>query len=152
MASSVRLGQTLRGQHGLYTICKQLQETVWLAKHEPNILTKKVGPQLSLSKGGQEQSVIIKSVNHFCLQNERDVLKRFQNRTPFLRPLINEIAEPSDPPAIVLKHLNDHLLNASASQRLTNKEIKLVARSVLVALQALHEHNFVHTGIHNFPR
>ncbi|KAB8257634.1 kinase-like domain-containing protein [Aspergillus pseudonomiae] len=147
MASSLQLGQALRGQHGLYIISKQLQETGWLAKPEPHFLRKKVGPELILSKGRREQSVIIKSINHFRLQNERDVLKRFQNRTPFLRPLIDEIVEPSDLPAIVLSHLDDHLLNVYASQRLTNKEIKLVARNVLGALKVLYEQNFVHTDI-----
>lgn len=33
MASSLRLGQFLRGQNGIYTIAKQLQDTVWLARH-----------------------------------------------------------------------------------------------------------------------
>jgi hypothetical protein len=32
--------------------------------------------------------------------------------------LIHEIVEPSDPPAIVLKYLDDNLLNASVSKRL----------------------------------
>ncbi|KAF7594888.1 hypothetical protein BBP40_007922 [Aspergillus hancockii] len=129
MTPSFRVGQSLRGQNGLYTIAKQVQETVWLARE------------------GRNQPVIIKSVHHFRLQNERDVIKRFQHRTPFLRPLIDEIVEPSNPPAIVLKHLDDHLLNASVSQRLTSQEIKYVARSVLEALKVLHEDNFVHTDI-----
>lgn len=90
--------------------------------------------------------MIVKSVRHFRLENERDVLKRFQPRTPFIRPLIDEIVDPSDPPAIVLKHLDDHLLNASASQRLTSREIKYVARRILEALRVLHEDGFVHTG------
>ena len=90
--------------------------------------------------------MILKSVYHFRLQNERDVLKRFQSRTPFLRPLIDEIVEPADPPAIVLQYLDDHLLHASVSQRLSNQEIKYVARRILEGLRVLHEHNFVHTG------
>lgn len=59
---------------------------------------------------------------HFHLQNEHDVLK--------CCPFIDEIVEPADPPAIVLKHLDDHLLNASVSKRLTNQEIKYVARRI----------------------
>lgn len=90
--------------------------------------------------------MIIKSVAHFRLQNERDVLKRFQPLTPSIRPLIDEIIEPADPPAIVLKYLDDHLLNTSASKRLTNQEVKYVARRILEALDVLHENNFVHTG------
>ncbi|BDD57618.1 hypothetical protein MPDQ_002404 [Monascus purpureus] len=129
MASSLRLGQCVRGQNGLYTIGRQLQETVWLARTE------------------NDQQVIVKSVPHFRLHNERDVLNRFQSRTPFIRPFIDEIVEPADPPAIVLKHLDDHLLNASVSKRLTNQEIKYVARRILEALKVLHDNNFVHTDI-----
>lgn len=90
--------------------------------------------------------MIVKSVHHFRLQNERDVLKRFQSPTQFIRPLVDETVEPSDPPTIVLGYLDDHLLNASATRRLTGKEIKYVARRILEALKVLHEDNFVHTG------
>lgn len=81
------------------------------------------------------------------LENERDVLKRFQTRTSSLRPLIDEIEDPADPPALVLKHLDDNLLNASATQRLTGLEVKYVARSVLEAPKVLHEDGYVHTGM-----
>lgn len=90
---------------------------------------------------------MIKSVRHFRLENERDVLKRFQTRTSSLRPLIDEIEDPPDPPALVLKHLDDDLLNASATQRLTRLEVKHVAKKVLEALKALHEDGYVHTGM-----
>jgi len=132
MASLFRLGQLLRGQNGIYTISQQLQETVWLAKTQRN------------------QAVIVKSVYHFRLQNERDVLKRFQCQTPFIRPLLDEIVDPSDPPAIILKHLDDHLLNASVSKRLTSQEIRYIARRILEALKVLHENGFVHTGKNNY--
>lgn len=79
------------------------------------------------------------------------MLKRFQARSPFIRPLIDEIADPSDPPAIVLKHADDHLLNAAASKRLTSPEIKYVARRILEALKLLHEDGFVHTGKCTYP-
>jgi len=90
---------------------------------------------------------VIKSVRHFRLQNERDILRRFQSRTSFLRPLIDEIYDPPDPPALVLKHLDDDLLNASAAQRLTRLEIKLVTRKVLEVLEILHNDGYVHTGM-----
>ncbi|KAJ9244965.1 hypothetical protein DTO169E5_1346 [Paecilomyces variotii] len=127
MTTSLRLGQLLQGQTGRYTIARQLQDTVWLA-----------------TRTQSNEPVVVKSVYHFRLQNERDVLKRFQSRTPFIRPLLDEIA---DPPAIVLKHLDDHLLNASISKRLTSSEIKYVARGILEALKVLHEDGFVHTDI-----
>ncbi|KAF4624047.1 hypothetical protein G7Y89_g14130 [Cudoniella acicularis] len=61
--------------------------------------------------------------------------------------LIDEIEEPSDPPALVLKYLDDDLLNTSAAQRLTRLKIKYVARKTLEALKALHEDNYVYSDI-----
>ncbi|KAH6724013.1 putative serine/threonine protein kinase [Leptodontidium sp. MPI-SDFR-AT-0119] len=129
MASLFRLGQLLKGRMGTYTVTKQLHESIWLGNNQ------------------SEQTVVIKSVRHFRLQNELDILKRFQSRTTSLRPLIDEIEDPSDLPALVLKHLDDDLLNASASQRLTKLEIKHVAKNTLEALRVLHEDGFVHTGM-----
>lgn len=91
--------------------------------------------------------MVIKSVqNHLRVENERDVSKRFQNRTSYLRPLVDEIKEPSEPVTIVLKHLDDDLLNASMKKDLTRREIKYVSRRVLEALRVLHEDCYVHTG------
>ena len=80
------------------------------------------------------------------MENERDVLRRFQHRSPSLRPLIDEIEEPSDPPAIVLRYLDDHLLNASIKKPLNREELKYVSRRILEALNVLHNDGFVHTG------
>jgi len=63
-----------------------------------------------------------------------------------MRPIVDEVINESIPPTIVLEHLDDDLLHASSSQRLTTLEIKHVARRVLEALSVLHEHAFVHTG------
>ena len=90
---------------------------------------------------------MIKSVRHFRLENERNVLKRFQARAPSLRPLIDEIEDPSDPPALVLKYLNDDVLRASAAKKLTHLEVKYLIRNVLEALKVLHEDGYVHTGM-----
>lgn len=90
---------------------------------------------------------MIKSVRHFRLQNERDVLKRFQSRAPSLRPLLDEMGDPPDPPALVLKHLDDDLLHASAAKKLTRLEVKYVIRRVLEALSVLHEDGYVHAGM-----
>jgi serine/threonine protein kinase len=90
---------------------------------------------------------MIKSVRHFRLENERVVLKRFQARSSSLRPLIDEIRDPPDPPALVLRYLDDDLMRASAPQRLTKSEIKYVAKRVLEALEVLHEDHYVHTGV-----
>ncbi|KAL2019226.1 hypothetical protein VTK56DRAFT_9953 [Thermocarpiscus australiensis] len=76
-----------------------------------------------------------------------NILKRYQSRTPFLRPLIDEIQEPADPPSIVLKHMDSELLTESKKKRLTHPEIKQVARCILEALRVLHEDGVVRTDI-----
>ncbi|KAI9674994.1 MAG: hypothetical protein M1817_001400 [Caeruleum heppii] len=81
------------------------------------------------------------------LYNERDVLKLFQERAPSLRPLIDEIQDPLDPPSIVLKYLDQKLQDASNQERLTRPDIKFVARRVLEALQVLHEGGYTHTDV-----
>jgi serine/threonine protein kinase len=92
--------------------------------------------------------VVIKSVQgHPRVENEKKVLRRFQHRTPYLRPLIDEINELFVPVTIVLKHLQGDLLDASVAKTLSRRELKYVSRCVLEALKALHEDGFVHTGI-----
>ncbi|RMD39624.1 hypothetical protein DV735_g5502, partial [Chaetothyriales sp. CBS 134920] len=109
--SLFRLGQQLRGKASTYRITEQLSEFVYFAVNQ------------------EEKRVVVKSVEgHWRLHNERDILKRFQRRTPNLRPLLDEIEDPAEPPAIVLKHLDDDLTRASRKQRLTRQEIKYVAR------------------------
>ncbi|EFQ98640.1 STE/STE20 protein kinase [Nannizzia gypsea CBS 118893] len=130
MASSLpllKLGQSLKGTLGAYTIAKQLSEFTWLGRNAGH-------------------PVVIKSARHFRIANERDVLRRFQART-HLRPLIDEIVDPAGPPAIVLKHLDDDLLNASNTKKLNTKEIKHVSKCILEALDTLHADGYVHTDI-----
>lgn len=129
MSSTLFLGQTLKGRTGLYTIRKQLQDCVWLATNE------------------SAQKVIAKSVRHFRLQNERDILFRFQRRTSAIRPLIEELEDTNSPPTLILKYLDDDVLNASNKQRLTHSDVVFVARKILEALAVLHDEGFVHTDI-----
>lgn len=90
---------------------------------------------------------VVKSIRgHWRLQNEADVLRRYQSQTPFLRPLVDEICEPADPPSIVLRHLDSDALTESNRKRLSRPEIKQVARSVLEALHVLHKDGMVQTG------
>ena len=92
--------------------------------------------------------MVIKSVqDHPRVENERNVLKRFQRCTPFLRPLIYEIDEPSILVTIALKYLQGDLLDASVSRTLNKRELKHVSQCVLEAIKTLHEDGFVHTGI-----
>ncbi|OAA67105.1 Protein kinase-like domain protein [Niveomyces insectorum RCEF 264] len=66
---------------------------------------------------------------------------------PYLRPLVDEIVDPADPPSIVLRYLDSDLLSESNKKRLSLPEIKRVARSVLEALRVLHKDGLVHTDV-----
>ncbi|KAL2195253.1 kinase-like domain-containing protein [Corynascus similis CBS 632.67] len=72
---------------------------------------------------------------------------RYQGQTPFLRPLLDEIVEPSDPPSVLLKHLDSDLLTESNRKRLSRPEIKPVAKCVLRALHVIHRDGLVHTDV-----
>jgi serine/threonine protein kinase len=97
-----------------------------------------------------QENVVIKSVQgHHRVENERDVLKHSQHRTPHLRPLIDEIEELSQPTTIVLKYLDSTLSEQTHNSKppLNRKEIKYVSRSILRALSVLHEDGLVHGGM-----
>lgn len=100
---------------------------------------------LTIHSNEHQETVIAKSVRHFRLQNERDILLRFQDRTPCIRPLIEELGDSTVPPTLILKHLDNDALRASNKQRLTRLEVKYVAKRVLEALSVLHDEGFVHT-------
>lgn len=96
----------------------------------------------------EDDYCIIKSIqNHWRLQNEASILKRFQNTTPSLRPLLDEILEPVEPASIVLKYLDKDLLQESRRERLSRPDIKRVARTILLALKVLHKDGLVHTDV-----
>jgi serine/threonine protein kinase len=100
------------------------------------------------SRNHLQELVVIKSVrDHPRVENERNVLRRFQHRTPYLRPLVDEIDDPSLPVTIVLKHMKGDLLDASIARTLNRRELRHVSRCVLEALKTLHEDGFVHTGM-----
>lgn len=85
-----------------------------------------------------QETVVIKSEEgHPRVKNERDVLKRLQHRTPFLRPLIDEIEEPSPRTTVALKYLHSDLLIETRRKLLNQKEIKYACRRVLEALKVL---------------
>jgi serine/threonine protein kinase len=92
--------------------------------------------------------VVIKSVQgHPRVEIERNVLQRFHHRTPYLRPLMDEIDDPCGTVTIALKYLQADLLDASVARTLNRREVKYASRCVLEALKTLHEDGFVHTGI-----
>lgn len=95
-----------------------------------------------------KNNCIVKSVRgHWRLQNEANILKRYQSKTPFLHPIIYEILSLVDSPSIVLRHLDSELLTESKKNRLTPSEIKQVARCILEALLVLHKDDMVHTDV-----
>jgi len=96
------------------------------------------------SKNGiQFEKVVIKTAPKERFENERDLLKRFCN-CPHTRQLLDETR---DPPSLVLRHLDDNLLDASNKLMLQSSDVKLVAKRILQALQALHEDGYTHTGM-----
>ncbi|CAF9936086.1 MAG: hypothetical protein HETSPECPRED_010006 [Heterodermia speciosa] len=127
MASTlpVRIGSQATGIRSRYLILEQLHRNIWRAVDQQT-----------------KQDVVVKVAPDFLLQNERDILKRFQTISS-LRRLIDEI---QDPPSLVLEHLDSNLLIESASRKLESAEVKQVAMAVLQALAALHENGIVHTG------
>jgi serine/threonine protein kinase len=103
---------------------------------------------LTFLRNQKQENVVIKSVrDHPRVVNERDILKRFQIRTSYLRPLIDEIEEPYSPVTIALRYLGSNLLDASIAKTLNRRELKHVSRCILEALETLHEDGYVHTGI-----
>ncbi|KAK0620213.1 kinase-like domain-containing protein [Immersiella caudata] len=101
---------------------------------------------LARNRGGE--NCIVKSIRgHWRLRNEADILKRYQSKTPFFRPLVDDIHTPADPPSIVLRYLDSDVLTESNKKRLSRPEIKQVARCVLEVLRLLHRDGMVHTDI-----
>jgi RIO-like serine/threonine protein kinase len=81
-------------------------------------------------------------VNHSRLQRERDILVRFQQKTPRVRPLLDEVDPGTSKHALVMKWLNEDL----STRKLAGAQLKFVAKGVLEALQVLHADGYVHTG------
>lgn len=96
----------------------------------------------------KDETCIVKGIhNHWRLQNEASALKKYQGQTPFIRPLIDDIVEPSEPASIVLRYLDTDLLKESNKKRLSRSDIKKVAKAILLALKVLHQDGLVHTDV-----
>jgi serine/threonine protein kinase len=146
--SAVRsIGQRLQGRSDLYTLGEKLHESVWKATcvHIPAVSIQLLELTI-INSGSLGGNVIVKSVNHFRLQNERDVLLRFQPRTPHIRPLLDEVDPDTPSHALIMRWLDNDLLNVTKRRQLASSEVKFVAKGVLEALQALHADGYVHTG------
>ncbi|TVY73142.1 Serine/threonine-protein kinase STE20 [Lachnellula suecica] len=135
MAMLLNLKQTVKGTKSTYTILKELHR----ATDEGAVY---------LAQNQETENYVVKSIrSHWRLQNEAKILKLYQSKTPFIRPVVDEIVDPSDPPSIVLRYLDSQLLTESRKWRLTRPEIKQVAKCILKALQPLHKDKIVHTDI-----
>jgi len=99
----------------------------------------------------QKLAVIKAQQGHHGVTNERNVLKKIQDRSPYIRPMIEEIQGPDLPVTIALEYLDTTISEASAEKALNRKELKHVSRSVLEALRGLHDDGYVHAGIHFLP-
>ncbi|KAH9907389.1 serine/threonine protein kinase [Xylariomycetidae sp. FL2044] len=136
MAPLLNVNQVLKGRLSTYIVVKEL----YRALDEAAVYQVR-------NKDSNEKCIVKAIRGHWRLRNEADILKRYQSETPFLRPMIDEIEEPGDPPSIVLRHLDSELLTESAKKRLTRPEIKQVARCILEALRDLHKDGLVHTDV-----
>lgn len=90
--------------------------------------------------------MVVKYVEHFRLHTERQILRRFQGRTPFLRPLIDEGIDGHEWSPLVFRYLDDDLLHMCHNRPLTRDETKQVAKAVLEGLKVLHQDGYVHSG------
>ncbi|KAK0649247.1 kinase-like domain-containing protein [Cercophora newfieldiana] len=135
MARLLSVDAVLMGRLSSYTIGKELHR----AADEGAVY---------LARNRSGEKCIVKSIRgHWRLRNEADILKRYQYETPFLRPLVDDIHDPADPPSIVLRYLDSDVLTESNKKRLSRPEIKQVARCVLEALRLLHKDGMVHTDV-----
>ncbi|SMY29794.1 unnamed protein product [Zymoseptoria tritici ST99CH_1A5] len=131
MPAALKIGQILKGKVGCYSICKQLGASVWLA-----------------SDCNHERNVILKYADHWRIRNERDVLLRFQEQTPHVRPLLDEVeGDEQNDLKLILKHLDEDLLHTLGHRELTRAEVKHTGKGVLGALRVLHKDGFVHTDV-----
>ena len=85
---------------------------------------------------------MIKRSHEYHLGIEREVLETIHDH-PCLRPMIDKTEDPS---SLVLRYLDDSLLEVSGKKRLEGSDLKFVARNTLEALAELHNKGFVHTG------
>ncbi len=99
-------------------------------------------PFLTCDSSTEIETVIVKTAPSYRLNNEWEVLERFQGQ-PCIRQLTDEI---HDLPSLLLKYFDDNLLNVSNSKRLERSDIKFVAKNILETLNAFHEVGYVHTG------
>ncbi|KAK5711485.1 hypothetical protein LTR17_018360 [Elasticomyces elasticus] len=125
MASSLRIGQVVKGARDVYVVVQKLHDQVWSASTTAH------------------KQVVLKCAPEIRLQREKAILQQFEGDAP-IRQLIDYGKEP---PFLVLEHLESDALRSSSEARISRQDIKFIARSVLSALECLHAKGIAHTDI-----
>ena len=147
MSATPRIGQMLKGRLGSYTVTNKLYESVWKGRYDRVTHHEcLLGCADHSNSDTQGCNVVVKSVNHWRLWSERDVLLRYQSRTPYIRPLLDEVDPDMPSHALILRWLDTDLLDATEDKGLESSDVKLVAKGVLEALQMLHADGLIYTG------
>ena len=93
------------------------------------------------STAANERSVI-KNAPEVRLRREMEVLRQFEGDA-YIRQLIDHGKEP---PFLVLEYLECDALRSSLKARFPRRDARLIARSILSALESLHGKGIAHTG------
>ena len=87
MSATPRIGQMLKGRLGSYTVTSKLYESVWKGRYDRVTHHESLfGCADHTNSDSQGSNVVVKSVNHWRLQSERDVLLRYQSRNTLHPP------------------------------------------------------------------
>lgn len=102
-----------------------------------------------LSSNAAQKLVVLKCASDVRLQREREILQQFAGNA-HIRQLVDWSKEPT---LLVLEHLETDALRYSSEAKISRQNIKLIARSILSALESLHAKSIAHTGrmIHFHP-
>ncbi|KAL9128235.1 MAG: hypothetical protein Q9217_003051 [Psora testacea] len=113
MAADLKVGQTLQGRGGSYTIWEQLHR------------------RISSAMSTTSQRVTVKTASDWPLKNERDILEAVRDN-PCILPIIDTS---NDPPSLILKYLDDNLLSASNAKTLERADINYVHTGIVQSAQ-----------------
>jgi tRNA A-37 threonylcarbamoyl transferase component Bud32 len=94
------------------------------------------------------RQIILKYAPEVRLQREKEILRQFEGDV-CIRQLIDYGKES---PFLVLEHLDSDALRFSRHAQFSRQDIKLIARSILSALESLHAKGIAHTGNTTCPR
>jgi beta-phosphoglucomutase-like phosphatase (HAD superfamily) len=88
------------------------------------------------------RQVILKYAPEVRLQREKEILRRFEGDA-YIRQLIDHNKEA---PFLVLEFLDSDALRWSRQARVPRQDVKIIAHSILSALESLHAKGIAHTG------